>query len=62
MAEYYKSKGGWLKWILIYLVIGGIVYFAVYYFYLKNKNPYSGSTTPTYNSAPASATSSPYSY
>ena len=45
MAEYskgYGDKKNWLKWILVYVVVGGLVYFAVYYFVkMGSKTPYS---------------------
>jgi hypothetical protein len=39
------KKGGYGKrplwqWVLIYVVVGGIVYFAVYYFFFKGKGGY----------------------
>ena len=54
------SKGGYgsgygkrplWQWILLYLVIGGIIYWAIYYFYFMPKNgsgnPYGTTTTNT---------------
>jgi len=41
----YGQKGGWKKWLLIYVVIAVIVYGLVYYFVLRNN----GSYTPTIN-------------
>src|SRR5688572_2436581 len=40
------KKGGYGKrpmwqWILIYLIVGGIVYYAIYYFVLAGKGGYS---------------------
>jgi len=44
MAEYKEGYGGkknWLKWILIYLVIGGLIYLLIYYFFLRGgSSPY----------------------
>gem|GEM_PF-6296593 len=49
MAEYYaKGKTNWLKLILIYLVIGGLIYYAVYYFVLKPKGIFIYNQTPNY--------------
>jgi hypothetical protein len=63
VAEYYKGNEGWLKWILVYVLIGGIVYFLVYQFYLKGRRSYSNSTPEPGTSAPSAAPSSnPYSY
>ncbi len=53
------AKGGYGKrplwqWILIYLVIGGAVYMAIYYFYFAKK----GGMSYNYGAAPTPATSS----
>lgn len=53
-SEY--PKGGYSKrplwqWILIYLVIGGAIYLAVYYFYFGKK----GGTSYNYGAAPATS-------
>lgn len=59
MAAYSKGYGKrplW-QWILIYLVIGGIVYFLIYYFVFAKKGAYTAPKT----SAPAPA-SNPFSY
>ncbi len=38
----YYGKKNWLKWIIIYLLIGGLIYACVYYFvFSKQLNPYS---------------------
>lgn len=45
----YGKRPLW-QWILIYAVIGLIVYGLIYYFVLANRgnsNPYSGNSTPT---------------
>lgn len=60
MAEEAYGKGYgkrplW-QWILIYVVIGAIVYGVIYYFVLAKKggnNLYSGSSTPTTQTAPS---------
>ncbi|HSX19117.1 MAG TPA: hypothetical protein VLE91_03200 [Candidatus Saccharimonadales bacterium] len=52
-----KSKGGYGKrplwqWILIYAVVGFVIYGAVYYFFLAKKGGYSsggGQSAPSYN-------------
>ena len=57
MAGY--GKGGYGKkplwfWILLYVVIGGLIYYLVYRFYFMkngyNYNPYSGTTQNQSNS------------
>lgn len=43
MAQYGKGYGKrplW-QWILIYVVVGGLIYGAVYYFYLSKRGGYS---------------------
>jgi hypothetical protein len=37
------GKKNWLKWLLIYAVIGGLVYALIYYFFLNGNSstPYS---------------------
>lgn len=63
MAEYGKGYGKrplW-QWVAIYVVVGGLIYGAVYYFYIAKKGGYStggsmynyGSQTPTQAVAPA---------
>jgi hypothetical protein len=59
MAGYYSEKSDWLKWVLVYLVIGGIVYFLVYKFYLGGKNPYSSPNPSASSSATPSNGTSP---
>ncbi len=56
MAGYYSEKSDWVKWVLVYLVIGGIIYFLVYKFYLGNKNPYS---SPSPSATPSNTNPSP---
>lgn len=45
MAEYEK-KPLW-QWLLIYLLVGGLAYGAIYFFWMKPKGDYSG-VAPTY--------------
>ena len=55
MAEkksYYGKRPLW-QWILIYIVIGGIIYFLVYYFFLHKTGGYSAPSNG-YQSAPNS--------
>ena len=60
--SYYGKRPLW-QWIVVYLVIGGIIYALVYYFVLAKKGGYSyNSNTTTYNyasPATSSATSAP---
>lgn len=54
MTEDYNKTGGYGKrpiwqWVLIYLVIGGVVYGLIYYFALTKKGGYSSNTAPSYN-------------
>jgi len=56
MAEYEKGYGKkplW-QWILIYLIIGAIVYAVVYYFVIAKRGGYVAPTnnTPANSSAP----------
>lgn len=48
----YGKRPLW-QWILIYLIIGGIIYYAVYYFAFANKGGYSNNTSaqPQQNSS-----------
>jgi hypothetical protein len=39
-TEGYGKRPLW-QWILIYLIIGGLIYYAVYYFAFANKGGYS---------------------
>ncbi|MEK9167174.1 MAG: hypothetical protein AAB613_00290 [Patescibacteria group bacterium] len=39
----YGQKGGWKKWLLIYVVIAVVVYGIIYYFFMRD----TGSSTPT---------------
>lgn len=66
MADYSKGYGKrplW-QWIIIYLIIGGIIYAGIYYFVISKKgsgNLYGGTSTPTYQtptSMPANQPSS----
>jgi len=48
------KKGGYGKrplwqWILLYVIIGGIVYFGVYYFFIHKNSASSGSSTSTHS-------------
>lgn len=58
----YGKKQLW-QWVIIYLIIGGIIYAGIYYFFLAKKGGYSQSnsqTQPTVQqSSPTSATESP---
>lgn len=49
----YGKRPLW-QWILIYVVIGAIVYFGIYYFFLRGKGSYSAPSgsggTPSYGS------------
>jgi hypothetical protein len=55
MANGYGKRPLW-QWVLIYLVIGAVVYYAIYYFVFAKKGGYSyGSDSqpaPAYNYAP----------
>lgn len=56
MAAAYGKRPLW-QWVLIYLVIGGVIYGLIYYFMFANKGGYNysntgSSTTPTYTSPP----------
>jgi hypothetical protein len=44
MVGGYGKRPMW-QWILIYLVIGGMIYFAVYYFVFANKGDSVGTDT-----------------
>ncbi|HKC14719.1 MAG TPA: hypothetical protein VKC89_02020 [Patescibacteria group bacterium] len=55
MAEGYGKRPLW-QWILIYVIIGGIIYAGIYYFVIAKKsgsNLYSGTSTPTPSSTPS---------
>ena len=39
----YGQKGGWKKWLLIYIVIAVVVYGIIYYFFMRD----TGTGTPT---------------
>lgn len=43
--EYYGKRPLW-QWILIYVVIGALVYFAIYYFFFSHSG--TTYTPPTY--------------
>jgi len=43
MAEYYTGKKNWTKLVLIYIVVGAVVYGLVYYFFFRNSG-YSGTS------------------
>lgn len=58
MAAYGK-RPLW-QWILIYLIIGGIVYFAIYYFFLAPKGGYNYSSGA--GQTPGSGQSTPFGY
>lgn len=56
----YGKRPLW-QWILIYIVIGAIVYGVIYYFVLANKGgfaPYSSQSTPSSQTTPAPSTPS----
>lgn len=55
MAAGYGKRPLW-QWILIYLVIGAVVYGAIYYFYFSKKGGYN------YGSANRGQQTSPYKY
>jgi flagellar basal body-associated protein FliL len=44
----YNKRPMW-QWIVIYLVIGAIVYGLIYYFVFAKRGEYGGSNTPQYN-------------
>jgi plastocyanin len=50
----YKTKRPLWQWVLIYLVIGGLIYGGVYYFMSLNKNGGYSNSTPT-NTAQSTA-------
>lgn len=58
----YGKQSLW-QWVVIYLIIGGIIYAGVYYFFLAKKGGYSQSSSQTQptirQSSPTSATESP---
>jgi len=40
----YSKRPLW-QWILLYVIVGGLIYFAIYYFYMRNHtNPYGNSS------------------
>lgn len=43
MAEY--AKKSWKKWLVIYIIIGALVYGVVYYVWLAPKGSYTYGTT-----------------
>lgn len=45
----YGKRPLW-QWILIYLVIGGIIYATIYYFFFANKSVYNNSAMPSQES------------
>ena len=58
-SEYGKGYGKrplW-QWILLYVIIGGLIYAGVYYFYLSKKGGYTGvyNTTSTTYASPAAS-------
>ncbi len=61
MPEYYSKARPWWHWVLIYLVIGGVIYALVYYFVLAKQDGYTVPTdqsgSPTYT-VPESGSSS----
>jgi hypothetical protein len=44
----YGKRPLW-QWILLYVLIGGVVYFLVYYFVFAKKGGYSYPVSPSYN-------------
>lgn len=57
MANGYGKRPLW-QWILIYVVIGGIIYAGIYYFFLAKKGGYNSSQSGQYQS-PATQQASP---
>lgn len=53
----YGKRPLW-QWVLIYLVIGGILYFVIYYIFFANKKGYAVPAT----TGKESTTESPYNY
>lgn len=53
MADNYGKRPMW-QWVLIYVVIGAIVYGVVYYFFLANKgsNQYGKTSAPSTQTVP----------
>ncbi len=43
MAEGYGKRPLW-QWVLLYVVVGGVVYAGIYYFVLAKKGGYSSSS------------------
>lgn len=35
MAGYGDGKKNWVKWVIVYAVVGAIVYALIYYFFLR---------------------------
>ncbi len=64
MASYYGKRPLW-QWIALYAIVGGIIYFLVYYFVLAPKGGYSksgGYNTSTQSAKPASNSGSTTGY
>ncbi|EKD91553.1 MAG: hypothetical protein ACD_30C00002G0050 [uncultured bacterium] len=40
MANGYGKRPLW-QWVLIYLIVGGVIYFAIYYFFIGGSGSYS---------------------
>ena len=32
----YAQKGGWKKWVVIYVVVAVVIYGAIYYFFMRD--------------------------
>lgn len=47
MENYYNKRPLW-QWILIYVIIGGVVYGAIYYFYFYKRGGYVSDNSPNY--------------
>lgn len=57
MANGYGKRPLW-QWVVIYLVIGGIIYAGIYYFFLAKKGGYNSNQSGQYQS-PATQQASP---
>jgi flagellar basal body-associated protein FliL len=51
MEYNYNKKSIW-KWVLIYIVIGAVVYAGIYYFFFYNKGGYTYNSQGTKNNYP----------
>lgn len=55
MASYYGKRPLW-QWLALYAVIGGIVYFLIYYFVIAPKGGYVAPTQSGQTSTPSGST------